>query len=146
REAADPVFLVAGRRQGDHRDAGGGVVEGAADLEAVRTRWRRDVEQQQVGREPLHDGARAGAVAAGLHDNTFGLRPVAQGAGGRRVVSVEQDALVHARPPLVGRVTSPSVPTPTSLRTSICPPWLTTIRFAIGSPRPLPLVDTLRPR
>ena len=46
----------------------------------------------------------------------------------------------------IGSVTSTSVPAPTALRTSIRPPWLSTMRFAIGSPRPLPLVETLRPR
>ena len=49
-----------------------------------------------------------------------------------------------ARP--IGSVTSTSVPDPTVLRTSIRPPWLSTMRFAIGRPRPLPLTVTLPPR
>ena len=156
-QTADPVLLLAARRQDDHRDAVGLVVEGPADLEAVRAVRQHDVEQQQVRREPLHGGERLPAAVAGLHEEPFVLQVVAQEPGHRVVVLDDQDSLGHVadisvpghpvrRRPLVGNVTSTSVPAPTSLRTSIRPPWLSTMRFAIGSPRPLPLVETLRPR
>ncbi len=104
----------------------------------------------------LTDGERVVAVVARFDDEPFVLQVVAEQPGDRLVVFDDQDALGHLhtsfghahalrrRP--IGSVTSTSVPEPTALRTSIRPPWLSTMRFAIGRPRPLPLTVTLPPR
>ena len=99
------------------------------------------------------DGERVVAAVARFDDEPFVLQVVAEQPGDRLVVFDDQDALGHLQHLVSGTVSCAVAagrsaasrrlrfPRPRSLRTSIRPPWLSTMRFAIGRPRPLPLTD-----
>src|SRR5688572_2303993 len=154
-QSADAILLQPASRQDDDWNTRWGLVQSPADLEPIGAVREHHIEQEQIRRKALDQRERVMGGVARVNDKPLVFQVVAEQPGDCLVVFDDEDALGHVRIPLrahavrrppVGSVTSTSVPSPDLLRTSIRPPWLSTMRFAIGRPRPLPLAVTLPPR
>src|SRR5262245_46160122 len=142
------LLVVPGKRIGRDRDDGnrleGGVrLDLSRDLVAVDPR-QLDVHQDEV-RALSGSGADAVLPGVGLQHLVAGVtQQIAQDLPVLLVVLDHQDALSHAqaleawRSARTGMRTLKVDPRPTADSTQIRPPWSSTIRLAMESPRPVP--------